>query len=306
MRRFTSPLEPTIGVRHYLLGILIVGFGLYVVSSVLMSLPVLARTPEPMDQAVGKSVRELGALFSKNEFLLLNMIPFAVGLLSVLFAAKVLFKRPFRTFLTARPHFDFKRFFFSFSLWAILTLVSFFITFIDFSHDLVWNFQSDKFFYLLVIAILLVPIQTGFEEIFFRGFLLQFFGKFIRRGIYLVLINGILFGLLHSMNPEMDKLGPFAMGYYIVSGLFTALITVMDDGLELSWGFHLANNLFGIVIVSNDWQVIQTDALFMDVSSPVLGWDMYVTMFLFYPLMVLVFWLVYRWKNWNKLLLHSK
>ncbi|MNJ86300.1 CAAX amino terminal protease self- immunity [compost metagenome] len=306
MRRFTSPLEPTIGIRHYLLGILIVAFGLYVVSSVLMSLVVLARIPDPMEQLAGKSVRELGSIFSKNEFFLLNMIPFAVGLLSVLFAAKVIFKRPFRSFLTARSRFDFKRFFFSFSLWAILTLVSFFITFIDFSHELVWNFQSDKFFYLLLIAVLFVPIQTGFEEVFFRGFLLQFFGKFTQRGIYLVLINGILFGILHAMNPEIDKLGPFAIGYYIISGLFTTLITVMDDGLELSWGFHLANNLFGIVIVSNDWQVIQTDALFMDVSSPVLGWDMYVTMFLFYPLMILVFWLVYRWKNWNKLLLHSK
>ena len=132
------------------------------------------------------------------------------------------------------------------------------------------------------------------------------FGKATQKGIYLVLINGVLFGALHLMNPEFRELGAPAAIYYVVSGMFTSLITIMDDGLELSWGFHLSNNLFGIVIVTNNWQVIQTDALFIDTSIPVIGWDMYVTMFLFYPLMILVFWLVYRWKNWNKVLLQGK
>ncbi|WP_186280111.1 CPBP family intramembrane glutamic endopeptidase [Fluviicola chungangensis] len=159
---------------------------------------------------------------------------------------------------------------------------------------------------MVLLALILVPLQTGFEEVLFRGFLLQLVGKITQKGIYLIAVNGILFGALHLMNPEIDKLGPFAMGYYVASGIFTSFIAVMDNGLELSWGFHLANNLFGIIIVTNDWQVIQTEALFIDVSEPVLGWDMYVTMFLFYPLMILVFWLVYRWKNWNKVLLQGK
>lgn len=304
MRRFTTPLEPTIGVRHYLLAVVVVILALYVVSSLVMSMIVLFQTSGNLEEA--RSIDSLSGQFSKNGFFLFNMIPFCFGLLAIIISSRVIFKRPFRTFLTARSRFDFKRFLFSFSLWSILILVSFFITFIDFNHHLIWNFQSDKFFYLLLIAILFVPIQTGFEEVLFRGFLLQFFGKIMHRGIYLILINGLLFGALHMMNPEIDKLGSFAVVYYIVSGIFTAFITVMDDGLELSWGFHLANNLFGIIIVTNNWQVIRTDALFMDVSPPVLGWDMYVTMFLFYPLMILVFWLVYRWKNWNKLLLLSK
>lgn len=244
--------------------------------------------------------------FSKNAFFSLNMIPFAFGILTILFCSGLIFKRSFITFLTARSRFDFKRFFFSFSLWSILMLVSFFITFIDFNHHLIWNFKSEHFLYLLLLALILVPIQTGFEEILFRGFLLQLFGKATQKGIYLIAINGILFASLHLMNPEVDTLGGSAVVYYIISGIFASLITIMDNGLELSWGFHLANNLFGIIVVTNEWQVIQTDALFMDVSPPELGWDMYVTMFLFYPLMILVFWLVYRWKNWNEVLLQRK
>ncbi len=303
MRRFTSPLEPTIGIRHYLLGLVAILIGVYFLGGALISLFISAKLPAGETLGALSNPKDL---FSKNEFFSLNMIPFAFGILAIVFCSRLIFKRSFRTFLTARPRFDFTRFFFSFGLWSTLMMVSFFITFIDFNHQIHWNFQSEHFFYLLLLSLILVPIQTGFEEILFRGFLLQLVGKVTQKGIYLILINGILFGALHLMNPEIDKLGSFAIGYYIISGIFTAFIAVMDDGIELSWGFHLANNLFGIIIVTNDWQVIQTDALFLDVSPPTLGWDMVVTMFLFYPLMILVFWLVYRWKNWNKVLLQSK
>ena len=303
MRKFTSPLEPTIGFRHYLLGLVAILIGVYFLGGFLMQLVISFKLP------AGETIRsfsETKDLFSKNEFFALNMIPFALGVLTIIFCSKLIFKRPFRTFLTARSRFDFNRFFFSFGLWSILMMVSFFITFIDLNHQIQWNFKNEQFFCLLLLSIILVPIQTGFEEILFRGFLLQLFGKVTQKGIYLIGINGLLFCALHLMNPEIDKLGLFAVGYYLISGVFTSFITVMDNGIELSWGFHLSNNLFGIIIVTNNWQVIQTDALFMDVSSPVLGWDMYVTMFLFYPLMILVFCLVYRWKNWNKVLLQSK
>lgn len=299
MRRFTNPLEPAIGIRHYLLGAGVIVFGLVILSPFLIGLIKTALAP------ADSGIEELGKYLSKNAYFLVNMLPFVIGLLSIAFCAKVIFQRPLRTFLTARTRFDFKRFFFSFGLWSALMMVSFFLTFIDYNHHLVWNFQSDKFFYLLIIAILFVPVQTGFEEIFFRGFLLQLFGKSTQKGIYLILINGALFGALHLMNPEIEILGFTAVIFYIVSGLFTTLIAILDDGIELSWGFHLANNLFGIILVTNEWQVLRTDALFMDVSPPALGWDMYVTMFLLYPLMILVFWLVYRWKNWKKVLFKS-
>ena len=299
MRRFTNPLEPTIGIRHYLLGAAVIVFGLVILSPFLIGLIKAAIAPADSD------MEELSKYLSKNACFLVNMLPFVIGLLSIAFCAKVIFQRPLRTFLTARAHFDFKRFFFSFGLWSALMLVSFLLTFIDYNHHLVWNFQSDKFFYLLLIAIIFVPIQTGFEEIFFRGFLLQLFGKATQKGVYLVLINGALFGALHLMNPEIEILGFTAVIFYVVSGVFTTLIAILDDGIELSWGFHLANNLFGIILVTNEWQVLRTDALFMDISPPALGWDMYVTMFLLYPLMILVFWLVYRWKNWKKVLFKS-
>ncbi|MDR0801868.1 CPBP family intramembrane glutamic endopeptidase [Fluviicola sp.] len=299
MRRFTNPLESAIDIRHYLLGAMVIVFGLVILSPFLVDLIKNAVSPK------GADIENLSKYLSRNAFFLVNMSPFVIGFVSIVFCSRVIFHRPLKTFITARPQFDFKRFFFSFGLWSVLMLTSFFLTFIKSNHQLVWNFQSEKFFYLLIIAALFIPVQTGFEEIFFRGFLLQLFGKITQKGIYLVLITGTLFGALHLMNPEIEKLGLFAVIYYIISGLFTTLIVILDDGTELSWGFHLANNLFGIIIVTNEWQALQTDALFVDVSPPAPGWDMYVTMFLLYPLMIFVFYLVYQWKNWKKVLFKS-
>jgi uncharacterized protein len=101
-------------------------------------------------------------------------------------------------------------------------------------------------------------------------------------------------------------LGWFAVAFYVFSGIFTALITVMDNGLELSWGFHTANNFFVVLIVSNTWQVLQTDSLFIDYSKPSAGWDLIVILAVLYPLMLLIYAKIYRWKGWKVRLLDSK
>ena len=44
------------------------------------------------------------------------------------------------------------------------------------------------------------------------------------------------------MNPEVEKLGYLILVYYIGSGLFLGIITLMDEGIELALGFHFANN----------------------------------------------------------------
>lgn len=39
-------------------------------------------------------------------------------------------------------------------------------------------------------------------------------------------------------------------------------MALMDDGLELSMGYHAINNIFAALILTNEWQAFQTDALF--------------------------------------------
>ena len=166
--------------------------------------------------------------------------------------------------------------------------------------EIEFNFDVKTFLPLLIISLIMIPIQTTTEELFFRSFLFQAFGFLFKKGWIAILLTGILFGLMHGANPEIDKLGEILLFYYICTGFFMAIISHMDDGIELSMGYHAINNIFASLILTNDWQAFQTNALYIDYSEPVIGIDSFLTIFLFQPLIILLFSKVYKWKNWKE------
>ena len=77
--------------------------------------------------------------------------------------------------------------------------------------------------------------------------------------------------------------------YYVVSGVFLGALVLYDNGLELSIGYHAANNIFAALMVSNDWQVFQTNALYINTSPPDLGWMELLISLLFFPILFLIY-----------------
>ena len=100
----------------------------------------------------------------------------------------------------------------------------------------------------LLIGLLLVPIQTSFEELFIRGYLMQGVGSWnLWAG---VVGSSVFFGLLHSANDEVAVVGfATAMTYYMGVGLFFALLAVFDKTLELPLGIHAGNNFYAFLLV---------------------------------------------------------
>ena len=132
---------------------------------------------------------------------------------------------------------------------------------------------------------------------------MQGFGLWFRKSFVALILTSVIFGLLHGLNPEVEKLGMISMVFYIGTGLVLGIFTLMDDGLELALGFHAANNIVAAVLVTADWTVFQTDALLKDTSEPSVGWDMFVPVLIFYPLVIFIFSRKYGWKDWkNKLM----
>ncbi|HLP53833.1 MAG TPA: CPBP family intramembrane glutamic endopeptidase [Fluviicola sp.] len=246
---------------------------------------------------------EFTGLFSNNENLTYQLFVFVVGFFMLLVAFRFNHRVPWITFFTTRKSIDLKRFFVAFGLWAVIEGIIISIELATNGSTVKWNYNPETFFLLLAICVFLVPIQTGFEELFCRGFVVKWTGKATSRGISIALINGLIFGGLHSMNPEVSALGWFAMVFYIVSGFFAAFLTVMDDGIELSWGYHTANNFFGLLILSSEWQSLQTDSLLLDTSKPSVGWGLIVILGIAYPLMIFLLAKIYRWTDWRKRLL---
>jgi len=233
-----------------------------------------------------------------NLTLFLVLLPFAVVLPFVYLVVTRLHDQSILSLITARNRVDYKKIFFSFMLWgSVSTLMVFFDYWIS-PEDFTWNFKPLTFLTLFLISIVMIPLQTTLEEIIFRGYLMQGFGVLFKNRWMPLLTSSTLFGLLHIWNPEIDKLGIHLIWYYIGTGLFLGLITLMDEGLELALGFHAANNLVTALLVTASWTAFQTESLLIDNSEPSLGVELVITLLLIYPLIVFIFAKKYKWKNW--------
>ena len=248
---------------------------------------------------------EIFSLLPPNLGLFLILIPFLTTLPAIWYVVVKLHNQSFKRIVTSRKKIDFEKITFAFLLWglisAIMVLSDYFIN----PHDYELNFKPLSFLILFLIGAFMIPIQTSVEELIFRGYLMQAFGiLFKNRWIPLIFTAGI-FGILHLWNPEIDKLGTDLIWYYIGTGLFLGIITLMDDGIELALGFHAANNLVTAILVTASWTAFQTESILIDNSEPSLGKELFFTLLIVYPILTIIFAKKYHWKNWKKQLLNS-
>lgn len=234
----------------------------------------------------------------RNIVLFLALLPFVVAFFALLTSLKYIHKRELRTVFTSRSRFDWKRFVFSMLLWISLMLILLVIA-MNSGAEIQWNIHPAKIVSLVLISLIILPFQTAAEDLFFRSFLFQGLGRLKLNPLIGVAVTGALFGLSHAGNPEVDMLGYQVLLYYIMTGFFLGIITHYDNGMELGMGYHFANNLFGVLILTNDWQALQTDALFIDKSLPVFGWDSILVIAILQPLLFFIFSKVYKWKKNN-------
>ena len=281
---------------------------------------------------------------------------------------KVIHKQTILSLTTARDKIDWKRIWFAFFFWGIISSAMVVLDYYLQPEGYVWNFDLQKFLILAVIAIVLLPFQTSFEEYLFRGYLMQGIGvisinkkfplyfiiftvsiilyfvldntisfRWYFKLLYLLLtlfliifsnsnesylesktykmiheniarrwlplvITSVIFGVMHIANPEVEKLGYVIMVYYIGTGFFLGIITLMDEGMELALGFHAANNLFTALLVTADWTALQTDSVLKDISDPsVMGiGEIFVPVFIVFPILIFIFTKMYGWNNWKE------
>lgn len=246
-------------------------------------------------------ISQMAGLLGNNLFLFLMLFSFAVGLIGVILSAKWLHNQSFLNLTTARPKIDWKRFWFIFVLWGVFSVASTLLAYYAAPEEYVFNFNAQPFFILCAIIILLMPLQTSFEEYLFRGYLMQGLGVIFKNRWLPLLLTSVGFGLLHGLNPEVAELGPIMMIFYIGTGLVLGIMTLMDDGMELALGFHAANNMFAAFLVTSDWSALQTDALLTYTADPeTIGFaEIGGPVFIIYPILIFILAKVYKWKNWK-------
>ncbi len=285
---------------RYAIGFLVIGF-FYVLGQIPLfiawllkkgSFAALQNTPQ----------RNLMGLLDNNTTLFFALLMFVFTLLGVFVALKI-HSQTFKSLITSRTSISWKRVLFSFGILTLFILIS---TIVDFKlnpADYLWNFNWKLFSILLIIAVLLLPIQTSVEELVFRGYLMQGFAIISKTRWLPLVLTSLIFGAMHFSNPEIIQFGVYAKLFYIGTGLFLGVITLMDDGMELALGFHAANNLISALLVTAQYSVIQTDAILKQVSEPEVGVTILLPLLIVYPILLIVFAKKYKWSDWKQRLI---
>ena len=248
------------------------------------------------NEIMKKMTKEIGV----NGTFFLLVAPLSFMLFFVLFYNKFIQNNSLRVLTTSRPKIDWSRFFFSFGVWGGITIVTTLISYFTTPEDFVMQFNPEKFAIFLVLALILIPMQTSFEEYLFRGHMLQGLGLATKTRWVPLLVTSFLFGIMHIANPEVDKMGMIIMFYYIGTGLFLGILTLMDEGLELALGFHAANNLVGALLVTSDWSAFQTHSILKDISIPSANFQIFIPILIIFPILLYIFSKKYKWSNWNE------
>jgi len=213
---------------------------------------------------IAKNPNDLGVLgLDPNMGLFMMLFPFLIGLFTFMILVKPLNYRTFKVTVNGNGMFRWNRFFISALVWTILSAVYFFIYLkMDPSNFSLKN-SSGTLIPLILISLVFIPFQAAFEEVLFRGYLMQGFAVILRNRWFPLLMTSVLFGLMHAFNPEVEEFGFFTMmPQYILFGLIFGIVTILDDGIEAAIGAHAANNAFLCIMVTHNSSALQTPAVY--------------------------------------------
>ena len=284
----------------YLLGSLIV-FIASIMGQVPLLLAILVKSFTSKKMPSAES--DIYKLFEPNLLLFLILISFVFALVGLYFVVRKLHNQSFISVVTSRNKIDWKRVFFAFVIWALFSSSMIVTSYFVDPSEIKLQFNLIPFLILAVITLVLMPIQTSTEELVFRGYLMQGFFNLARNKWFPLVMTSVIFGTMHIFNPEVQKMGYLILVYYIGTGLFLGIITLMDEGTELALGFHAANNMMAALLITSDFTVFQTHSVFKDLSEPSLDYEAFLPVFVIYPLLIFLFSKVYKWKNWNEKLI---
>jgi hypothetical protein len=198
--------------------------------------------------------------------LMLGSVAFLAGLT---LAMRFIHGRPLRTLITPARSISWRRLLAGFGLWFLLIGLTSILEALFHPGRYGLTFKVEQFIPYAILALVLIPIQTSAEELFFRGYILQGVGLHSRNIWLLSAISGFLFMAPHFLNPEASS-NYYLMGiYYFSMGAFLAYITLREGQLELALGVHAANNLFSVLIANYTFSSLPSPSLFtVDVLDP--------------------------------------
>ena len=278
-----------------------------VISNTIGALPLLiaglakSTTNPDIFARLAANPNDLGALGLDPVFgLALMLFPFIAGLAAFIVLVKPLNSRTIKLTINGTGRIRWKRFIISALVWFIISAVYFFVYLKVEPSNFVINIRTISLLSLSLVSLVLIPFQATFEEVLFRGYLMQGFSTLIRNRWFPLLMTSILFALMHAFNPEVNEYGFLVMmPQYLTFGLIFGIITILDDGIEASMGAHSANNIFLCVMVTAKSSALQTPALYQQLN--VFPWTEFAGLIVSGIVFILILKKLFGWKDFSVL-----
>jgi len=145
----------------------------------------------------------------------------------------------------------------------------------------------------LPAAVIAVAIQTGAEELFFRGYLqTQLAARWKTPWVWLGL-PAVIFGAVHYIPGLPGANSWIIVGYATLFGVLAGDLTARTGSLGAAWGFHFANNFMGVAVISTEGSIsglglwVRDDGLSAPIApSPLLALDVAV--------LIAIWWIIRR------------
>lgn len=148
---------------------------------------------------MGLSIYGIG---SNLELLLTITIPSVVGVIALVLLLKLMHKRKIKELITGTVNIRWRKLFFVLLIWFLLLGLYLLIDYISNPGNFVISLDFSLLIPLIITSILLLPLQTIFEELMFRGYLTQGVGSCTKSRWLVLIIPALLFSLTHILNPE--------------------------------------------------------------------------------------------------------
>jgi membrane protease YdiL (CAAX protease family) len=192
-----------------------------------------------------------------------TMLPFIALLVFLVPGIRLLHKQSIKSIFTQNPNFNWKLLFKSAILWFVLSGLADIIISLLQPGNYVLSFSISSFLPYMLLALFLIVFQISAEEVFFRSYLLHGFTRLFRFRWLGIIMQAILFGILHGANPEVSTYGLLTtMPFYIGIGLLLGWLSYRYKGLEIALGLHFANNFYATSMVTFSDSSIPSPAIF--------------------------------------------
>jgi hypothetical protein len=178
-------------------------------------------------------------------------LSFSISFIFLYLCTRILHKKEFISLINTKNKVRWNRIAKGAGAWLIIIAVFDLVSYLIDPTGIKISFNFEKFWILAILALIAFPIQASFEEVFFRGYLMQGISLIFKKPVWVLLISALTFSLLHWWNAGTVIMSMSIVMSTFIIGLVLGIIVLADNGIEMAMGVHIINNIYVSVIHSS-------------------------------------------------------